>query len=144
MKSCLPILLNDAMVYKCCVPRCPTGTTHNRTKKKVSMQKFPTDPGLQEKLWRVFLGKTGLQLNTALFLFFLHFHEENFAKSTMDSYTRIKSKRKEYLVKRYLMKDAIPTLFRQLPLYLSKAPIPARSNTATTSSKIREFETTTC
>ena len=43
---------------------------------------------------------------------------------------------KESLLKIYLKKDAIPTIFRQLPSYLSKAPIPARSNTATTSSRM--------
>ena len=54
----------------------------------------------------------------------------------MDSNTRRKNKRKESILKRYLKKDAIPTIFRQLPSYLSKAPIPARSNTATTSSRM--------
>ena len=40
------------------------------------------------------------------------------------------------MLKRYLKKDAIPTIFQQLPSYLSKAPIPALSDTATTSSRM--------
>ena len=123
------------MVYKCSVPRCPTGSTQNRTKEKVSMHKFPTDPGLLEK-WMKSIPRKNWTPSKHSFICSLHFHEENFVKSTMDSNTRRKNKRKESLLKRYLKKDAIPTIFRQLPSYLSKEPTPARSNTATTSSRM--------
>ena len=122
------------MVYKCCVPQCSSGYEKNSDEeKKVSMHKFPNDATLSQKWIRRICREKSFKVTQYTRICSLHFTENDFLNERQDSNTARKRSRWSSLVRRILKNDAFPTIFANLPAYLSTALPPSRSGGAATS-----------
>ena len=66
-----------------------------------------------------------------------HFNEEDFITNTWDSDDRRKRKREDSSVRRYLKRNAIPSIFTWLPSYLSKKKVANWLNTTYSTARLK-------
>ena len=125
------------MVNKCCAPGCNTG--YNNTKAVgVTMHKFPSSPVMRKK-WINAIHRENFTPGQTARVCSLHFHESDFIRYRSDSNSRRVKSKISALAKAYLKKEAIPSVFPNLPCYLSAVPTHHRQE-APTSTKRLEME----
>ena len=125
------------MVNKCSAPGCTTGY-NNKMPTGVSLHKFPSSPRMKVK-WINALHRVDFTPGASARICSLHFHEDDFIRIRKDSNTRRIRSLTSTLTKSYLKNTAIPSVFPNLPSYLSSPPVPMREE-APTSTKRLEME----
>ncbi|QQP35180.1 Putative LOC101234561, partial [Caligus rogercresseyi] len=113
------------MVNKCCVPQCQTGY-NNHKDPGVSCHHFPADPDLRQA-WKAAIPRENFEPSKYSVVCSLHFVDSDFKKESLDSNPQRK-RMNSALVSRLLVKEAIPTLFPNLPFYYSKPKHKPRSD----------------
>lgn len=125
------------MVNKCAAPGCTTGY-NNKKPSGVSLHKFPSSPRLQAR-WIAAIHRDDFAPGASARICSLHFHDDDFIRVRKDTNTRRLRSLSSGLTKIYLKKTAIPSVFPNLPSYLSSPPAPQREE-APTSTKRLEME----
>ena len=117
----------------CCVPSCRSGYASNPNPGHITYHKFPKDKDRREqwirRIHRDFTPNEGHRVCS------LHFRESDFKTSSEDQNTRRK-RSSEALQRRYLKINALPSLFENLPCYLSVEPAHERGTRATSTARL--------
>ena len=144
------------MVYKCCVPNCPTtsigsastgsaaddsistvdSSSKREENKSVSVHKFPEDSELFRK-WIKAIPRRNWSPTKYTRICSHHLSDRNFVNEYIDSNKSRRKNKKSSPTKRTLKKDAEPTLFSNLPSYLSKTESSESSTTTTCSARFK-------
>jgi len=108
------------MVNKCCAYGCKSGyDSQDATGLRITFHSFPRDEELRAKWIRANPRKDFTSTNNSR-MCSLHFAESDFVEQHCDSnQSRYRSFNSPQLQRRYLKKDAVPSIFNDAPSYLS-------------------------
>ena len=119
------------MVYKCAAIDCKSGYSSEEKKLNVTYHSFPLK---NEELlcnWLKNIARKNFKPSKYSKLCSLHFKADDFIKVSHDSNQRRKRKRdSEHLYYRRLKPGAVPSIFKNIPLYYTNKDIPLRSGNA--------------
>ena len=119
------------MVYKCAAIDCQSGYSSEEKKLNVTYHSFPLK---NEELlcnWLKNIARKNFKPSKYSKLCSLHFKADDFIKVSHDSNQRRKRKRdSEHLCYRRLKPGAVPSIFKNIPLYYTNKDIPLRSGNA--------------
>ena len=119
------------MVYKCAAIDCKSGYSSEEKKLNVTYHSFPLK---NEELlcnWLKNIARKNFKPSKYSKLCSLHFKADDFIKVSHDSNQRRKRKRdSEHLCYRRLKPGAVPSIFKNIPLYYTNKDIPLRSGNA--------------
>ena len=125
------------MVYTCAVPGCSTG--YNGTVEPgVSLHSFPSDEEGRRK-WVRLIHREGFTPSKYSKVCSLHFHSSDFLETRVDTNPNRREKRGA-LVRKKLKSTAFPSVFPNLPCYLSSPSPSVRPTHRATSSSRRQAE----
>lgn len=131
------------MPNKCVAFGCTTGYDSSNNvglDTKTTLHSFPKDQALFDK-WVKAISREDFKPSKHSRVCSLHFLPSDFVEKRQDSnVTRKKHQRKAELHKRYLKEDAIPSIFHNVPSYLSENSVKRRTTTKATASSRREHE----
>ncbi len=123
----------------CAAPGCRSGYD-GPCGNKLSFHKFPDNPILKEKWIKAIPRDTSNWLPTKHSrVCGLHFQEDDYVDSR-DSH--VERRKKKTTTRKSLKKSAIPSVFPNLPTYLSTTPTATRSTAATSSSRLEKEQET--
>jgi len=130
------------MVNKCVAFGCKSGYSSNAAEdatRKITFHSFPKDNDQRDKWIRANPRKDFVPSKISK-ICSLHFADSDFIVQRTDSKDRRRRKHgSELLTYRYLKKDAVPSIFQNVPSYLS-TPSAAPRSTAATSTRRLELE----
>jgi hypothetical protein len=123
----------------CCVPGCNSGYRNApcTSTSNISFHAFPVNPDLRSK-WLRNIPRENFTPTTSSKVCSLHFCSVDFLEFRSDS-NNSRAIQKSSLIVRRLQKTAVPSLFSNLPSYLSSPPPIPRSTSATAESRIRRY-----
>lgn len=120
------------MPFKCCVPGCKSGYASQKTDihpaAKISFHRFPLKDFLKNQWLRKIPRKFTPSSNSRVCS--LHFTSADFIDSRYDKDTRRRIARGDRK-RKTLRDDAVPSIFPNLPSYLSSTPTTARDTSST-------------
>ena len=108
------------MVFKCAAPGCRTGYD-NVIPEGVSMHNFPLNVDLQKK-WINAIRREEYIPGQPAKICSLHFHDSDFVQQYTDTNVTRKRSYGQQRIRRKLKDDAVPSVFPNLPSYLSSPP----------------------
>ena len=125
------------MVYTCCVPACKTGYKSVKGNDQIPLFRFPKDEECRKK-WMNAIPRQQWTLSDSHRVCAKHFSDDNIQYVSVDS--RINAKLSDdnpkILKHKRLKPTAVPSIFSDLPNYLSKpSPAPRSTNASTASSR---------
>ncbi len=125
-------------MVKCVAPGCKSGYDSNRDddkKEGISLFRFPKDPGILQ-MWLRAIPRDQWEPSQNSRVCSRHFNDSDYVQASTDTNTSRKRKNPDGdLVLRRLKDDAVPSIFPNLPSYLTRAAPPARSEAATSLSR---------
>ena len=129
------------MVNKCCAFGCKSGyASQDATDVRITFHSFPRDEELRAKWIRANPRKDFTPTNNSR-MCSLHFAESDFVEQHCDSNSsRHKSFNSPQLQRRYLKKDAVPSIFSEAPSYLSSPATTPRQSAARASACGRRLQ----
>ena len=124
------------MAYTCCVLKCKSGYQSVKTTEKVPLFKFPIDVTLKES-WKRAIPCKDWTLTDSHRVCSKHFKENDFMRVSADSKTnRQNARESQELIRLRLKPTAVPTIFPDLPNYMSKpTPKPQPTSASTASAR---------
>lgn len=122
------------MVFKCAAPGCNTGY-NNVIPEGVSLHNFPKDESLLKR-WIAAIRRQDYTPGKTAKVCSLHFHESDFVQIYTDTNVTRKRTYGEQRRRRKLKDDAVPSVFPNLPSYLSSPPNVPRSSSAMSESRL--------
>ena len=125
------------MGFKCCVVGCYTGYATNKCAAKVSVFRFPQDQCLRDK-WLRNIHTANHTITKHSRVCELHFRPDDFITETEDSHaTRIKNREEKMLKLKRLKGTAYPSVFPNLPMYLTEKEKPIRGSKSSVSARAK-------
>ena len=123
------------MVFKCAAPGCKTGYG-NIVPEGVSLHSFPQDQELRKK-WINAIKRKDYTPGASAKICSLHFPDSDFIQEHTDSNVTRKRKYGQRIRKK-LKESVVPSIFPNLPSYMSKPPNISRPSTSTSTSRLEK------